>query len=90
MPYCSGDEVAASEGFLKAASGQRVCVCRSFREAMPKIFWRRDGGWLRKDDTELKAAFDKALTELRRDGTYAQNGQKVLRILPSTAIEERG
>ncbi len=31
---------------------------------------------LRKDDTELKAAFDKALTELRQDGTYDKMAKK--------------
>nr|6XKS_A Chain A, Histidine ABC transporter substrate-binding protein HisJ [Salmonella enterica subsp. enterica serovar Typhimurium]6XKS_B Chain B, Histidine ABC transporter substrate-binding protein HisJ [Salmonella enterica subsp. enterica serovar Typhimurium]6XKS_C Chain C, Histidine ABC transporter substrate-binding protein HisJ [Salmonella enterica subsp. enterica serovar Typhimurium] len=41
-----------------------------------KYFGDGTGVGLRKDDTELKAAFDKALTELRQDGTYDKMAKK--------------
>ncbi|SQI22629.1 Lysine-arginine-ornithine-binding periplasmic protein precursor [Salmonella enterica subsp. arizonae] len=44
---------------------------------------------MRKDDTELKAAFDKALAELREDGLTTK-WPKSTSILMSTAIEIRG
>jgi len=69
------DEVAASEGFLKQPAG------KDFAFAGPsvkdkKYFGDGTGIGLRKDDTELKAAFDKALAEMRKDGTYDKFAKK--------------
>ena len=69
------DEVAASEGFLKQPAG------KDFAFAGPsvkdkKFFGDGTGIGLRKDDSELKAAFDKALAELRKDGTYDKMAKK--------------
>ncbi|WP_435952793.1 lysine/arginine/ornithine ABC transporter substrate-binding protein ArgT [Dryocola sp. BD626] len=69
------DEVAASEGFLKQPAG------KDFAFAGPsvkdkKYFGDGTGIGLRKDDTELKAAFDKALAEMRIDGTYDKFAKK--------------
>ena len=69
------DEVAASEGFLKQPAG------KDFEFAGPsvkdkKFFGDGTGVGLRKDDVELKAAFDKALAELRADGTYDKMAKK--------------
>lgn len=69
------DEVAASEGFLKQPAG------KDFDFAGPsvkdkKFFGDGTGVGLRKDDVELKAAFDKALAELRADGTYDKMAKK--------------
>ncbi|KNC94722.1 lysine/arginine/ornithine ABC transporter substrate-binding protein ArgT [Trabulsiella odontotermitis] len=69
------DEVAASEGFLKKPAG------KDFDFAGPsvkdkKYFGDGTGVGLRKDDAELKAAFDKALGELRKDGTYDTMAKK--------------
>ncbi|RLM24874.1 histidine ABC transporter substrate-binding protein HisJ [Brenneria alni] len=63
------DEVAASEGFLKQAVG------KDYEFAGPavkddKYFGVGTGMGLRKTDTELKAALDKAFDEMRKDGTY--------------------
>ena len=68
-------EVAASEGFLKQPAG------KDFAFAGPsvkdkKYFGDGTGVGLRKDDTELKAAFDKALADLRQDGTYDKMAKK--------------
>ena len=41
-----------------------------------KYFGDGTGIGLRKDDTELKAAFDKAFAELRKDGTYDKLAKK--------------
>ncbi len=41
-----------------------------------KYFGDGTGVGLRKDDTELKAAFDKAFAELRKDGTYDKLAKK--------------
>ncbi|HEY3982787.1 lysine/arginine/ornithine ABC transporter substrate-binding protein ArgT [Cedecea sp.] len=69
------DEVAGSEGFLKQPAG------KDFAFAGPsvkdkKYFGDGTGIGLRKDDTELKAAFDKALGEMRKDGTYDKLAKK--------------
>ncbi|MBA0217385.1 transporter substrate-binding domain-containing protein [Pectobacterium brasiliense] len=63
------DEVAASEGFLKLDAG------KGYEFAGPavkddKFFGVGTGMGLRKADTELKAALDKAFDEMRKDGTY--------------------
>ncbi len=69
------DEVAASEGFLKQPAG------KEFAFAGPSVKDKRyfgdgTGIGLRKDETELKAAFDKALAEMRKDGTYDKFAKK--------------
>ncbi len=69
------DEVAASEGFLKQPAG------KDFAFAGPsvkdkKYFGDGTGVGLRKDDAELTAAFNKALGELRQDGTYDKMAKK--------------
>ncbi|VED48216.1 Lysine-arginine-ornithine-binding periplasmic protein precursor (TC 3.A.1.3.1) [Raoultella terrigena] len=69
------DEVAASEGFLKQPAG------KDFAFAGPSVkdkqfFGDGTGIGLRKADGELKAAFDKALGEMRKDGTYDKMAKK--------------
>lgn len=69
------DEVAASEGFLKQPAGKDYDFAGpSVKDK--KYFGDGTGIGLRKDDTELKAAFDKALGELRKDGTYDKMASK--------------
>ncbi len=69
------DEVAASEGFLKQPAGKGYDFAGpSVKDK--KYFGDGTGIGLRKDDTELKAAFDKALGELRKDGTYDKMASK--------------
>lgn len=69
------DEVAASEGFLKQPGG------KDFAFAGPSIkdkkyFGDGTGVGMRKEDGELKAAFDKALDGLRKDGSYDKYAKK--------------
>lgn len=69
------DETAASEGFLKQPAG------KEFAFAGPSVknkqyFGDGTGIGMRKDDAELKAAFDKALAEMRKDGTYDKFAKK--------------
>ncbi|QCT22220.1 lysine/arginine/ornithine ABC transporter substrate-binding protein ArgT [Jejubacter calystegiae] len=69
------DEVAASEGFLKQPAG------KEFAFAGPAVkdkafFGDGTGVGLRKEDSELKAAMDKALAEIRKDGTYDRMAKK--------------
>ena len=69
------DEVAASEGFLKQPAGKDYAFAGpSVKDK--KYFGDGTGIGLRKDDTELKAAFDKAFAELRKDGTYDKLAKK--------------
>ncbi|MCS2149793.1 lysine/arginine/ornithine ABC transporter substrate-binding protein ArgT [Scandinavium manionii] len=69
------DEVAASEGFLKQPAGKDYAFAGpSVKDK--KYFGDGTGVGLRKDDTELKAAFDKALDGLRKDGTYDKMAKK--------------
>ncbi|BDH45066.1 zinc transporter [Salmonella enterica subsp. enterica serovar Choleraesuis] len=69
------DEVAASEGFLKTPAG------KGYQFGGPavkdeKLFGVGTGIGLRKDDTELRAALNKAFAEMRADGTYQKLAKK--------------
>ena len=69
------DEVQASEGFLKQPVG------KDYGFAGPavkddKIFGVGTGIGLRKEDSELKAAIDKAFAEIRKEGTYDKIAKK--------------
>ena len=69
------DEVAASEGFLKQPAGKDYAFAGpSVKDK--KYFGDGTGIGLRKEDGELKAAFDKALGEMRQDGTYDKMAKK--------------
>lgn len=69
------DEVAASEGFLKQPAGKDYAFAGpSVKDK--KYFGDGTGIGLRKEDGELKAAFDKALGEMRKDGTYDKMAKK--------------
>ncbi|PLR34011.1 histidine ABC transporter substrate-binding protein HisJ [Chimaeribacter californicus] len=63
------DEVAASEGFLKQPVGKNYAFAG---EAVKddKFFGVGTGMGLRKDETELREALNKAFAEMRKDGTY--------------------
>ena len=67
--------MAASEGFLKQPAGKEFAFAGASVKDK-KFFGDGTGVGLRKDDTELKAAFDKALKELRADGTYDKMAKK--------------
>ena len=69
------DEVAASEGFLKQPAGKDFAFAGSSVKDK-KYFGDGTGVGLRKDDAELTAAFNKALGELRQDGTYDKMAKK--------------
>ena len=69
------DEVAASEGFLKQPIG------KDYQFGGPsikdeKLFGVGTGMGLRKDDTELLSALNKAFAEMRADGTYDKLAKK--------------
>ncbi|WBM71845.1 lysine/arginine/ornithine ABC transporter substrate-binding protein ArgT [Buttiauxella sp. WJP83] len=69
------DETAASEGFLKLPAG------KDYAFAGPSVknkqyFGDGTGIGLRKDDVELKEAFNKALADMRKDGTYDKFAKK--------------
>ncbi|WP_338557255.1 lysine/arginine/ornithine ABC transporter substrate-binding protein ArgT [Erwinia sp. E_sp_B04_7] len=69
------DEVAASEGFLKQPAGKDYAFAGPAVKD-EKIFGVGTGMGMRKDDTELKAAIDKAFDEIRKDGTYDKLAKK--------------
>ncbi|RPH30421.1 histidine ABC transporter substrate-binding protein HisJ [Buttiauxella warmboldiae] len=69
------DEVAASEGFLKQPVGKNYQFGGpSIKDE--KLFGVGTGMGLRKDDTELRAALNKAFAEMRNDGTYEKLAKK--------------
>ncbi len=69
------DEVAASEGFLKQPAGKEYPFAGpSVKD--DKFFGVGTGMGLRKDDTDLKAALNKAFDEMRKDGTYDKLAKK--------------
>ncbi|MDF7759829.1 histidine ABC transporter substrate-binding protein HisJ [Kosakonia cowanii] len=69
------DEVAASEGFLKTAMG------KAYKFGGPsikdeKLFGVGTGMGVRKGDSELRDALNKAFAEMRADGTYDKLAKK--------------
>ncbi len=69
------DEVAGSDGFLKQPPGKDYAFAgESVKD--DKFFGVGTGMGLRKTDTELKAALDKAFAEMRKDGTYDKYAKK--------------
>lgn len=69
------DEITASEGFLKQPVGKDFAFAGPSMKSI-KYFGDGTGIGLRKEDTELKAAFDKALAAMRADGTYNELAKK--------------
>ncbi len=69
------DEVQASEGFLKQPVGKDYAFAGPAVKD-DKIFGVGTGIGLRKEDSELKAAIDKAFAEIRKDGTYDKIAKK--------------
>ncbi|MFD1802275.1 lysine/arginine/ornithine ABC transporter substrate-binding protein [Mixta tenebrionis] len=69
------DEVQASEGFLKQPVGKDYAFAGPAVKD-DKIFGVGTGIGLRKDDSELKAAIDKAFNAMRQDGTYDRIAKK--------------
>lgn len=69
------DEVAASEGFLKQPAGAEFIFAGPAVDDV-RYFGVGTGIGLRKNDTELKASLDKALAEMRADGTYDKLASK--------------
>ncbi|CAK9885464.1 MAG: Lysine/arginine/ornithine-binding periplasmic protein [Candidatus Erwinia impunctatus] len=63
------DEVAASEGFLKQPVGKEYAFAGPAVKDN-KIFGVGTGMGIRKEDTALKTAIDKAIESMRKDGTY--------------------
>ena len=69
------DEVQASEGVLKQRVGKNYAFAGPAVKD-DKIFGVGPGMGLRKDDSELKAAIDKAFADMRKDGTYDKIAKK--------------
>lgn len=69
------DEVAASEGFLKTPAGQGYQFGGPAIEDV-KLFGVGTGMGVRKSDTELVAALNKAFAAMRADGTYDKLAKK--------------
>lgn len=69
------DSVAADQGFLKTPSGKGFgFIGPAFTDA--KYFGTGAGIALRKSDTELLGRVNKAIAEMRKDGTYKKIQQK--------------
>jgi ABC-type amino acid transport substrate-binding protein len=69
------DAVALSEGFLKTDAGQDFeFVGPGFSD--PKYFGEGAGIAIRKGDDDLRLAFNKAIEQIRSDGTYQAINEK--------------
>lgn len=68
------DQVAASEGGLKQPAGKTFAFAGPAVKDQHYFGIGTDVG-LRKEDAELKAAFNQVLAELGKDGTYDQRAQ---------------
>ncbi len=69
------DEVQAGEGFLKSPVGNAYAFAGPAVKD-EKIFGVGTGMGMRKSDTDLKAAVDKAFESMRKDGTYDKLAKK--------------
>ncbi|WJV52553.1 lysine/arginine/ornithine ABC transporter substrate-binding protein [Pectobacteriaceae bacterium CE90] len=69
------DEVAGSEGFLKQDIGKDYAFAGPAVKD-DKFFGVGTGMGLRKNETELKAALNKAFESMRKDGTYSKLAKK--------------
>ncbi|WP_315710103.1 lysine/arginine/ornithine ABC transporter substrate-binding protein [Brenneria uluponensis] len=69
------DEVAGSEGFLKQDMGKDYAFAGPAVKDN-KFFGVGTGMGLRKNETELKAALNKAFESMRKDGTYSKLAKK--------------
>lgn len=69
------DETQAGSGFLKGPQGQKYAFAGPAIKD-DSIFGVGTGIGLRKSDTELKTAIDKAFAEIRKDGTYDKLSKK--------------
>ena len=63
------DSIEASGGFLKKPIGQGFSFAGAAVQD-EKIFGKGTGFGLRKEDVELKNALNKALADLKADGTF--------------------
>ena len=69
------DSIALSDGFLKTPKGKGYeFVGPSLAD--PRWFGEGAGIAMRKGDDQLKEMFDKAIAEIRKDGTYAKIEKK--------------
>jgi ABC-type amino acid transport substrate-binding protein len=69
------DEVQASDGFLKTPEGKGFAFAGPELDD-PKILGSAAANGVRKVDTELRDALNKALAELITDGTYQAIAKK--------------
>ena len=69
------DSIAISDGFLKTPKGKGYEFVGP-PLADPRWFGEGAGIAMRKGDDQLKQMFDKAIQEIRKDGTYAKIEKK--------------
>lgn len=69
------DEVTGDEGFLKQSEGKGFAFAGEALEDLT-YFGEGTGIGFRKQDTELREAFNKALAEILADGTYKKINDK--------------
>jgi lysine/arginine/ornithine transport system substrate-binding protein len=67
--------VQADIGFLKTARGKDFQFVGTDIDD-PKTLGSGAGIGLRKEDGDLKSKIDKAITDMRKDGTYAKIAKK--------------
>ena len=67
--------IEASDGFLKTPEGKDFAFAGPSIDD-PKFFGLGDGLGMRKQDVELRDAFNKALVAILANGTYARINKK--------------
>ncbi|WP_111559871.1 transporter substrate-binding domain-containing protein [Paracoccus sediminilitoris] len=69
-------DTLAMQPFAESEAGQACCEYKGAVEPDPEVLGYGAGAGLRQEDTELLARVNKALAEIREDGTYDQITQK--------------
>ena len=69
-------DTLAMQPFAESEAGQACCEYKGDVKTDPEVLGYGVGAGLRQEDTELLARVNKALAEIREDGTYDQITQK--------------
>jgi polar amino acid transport system substrate-binding protein len=80
LDYAVNDSIVAQTFIDKSGDGCCRVVAKIDRTKYPDIFGPGVGAAFRKDDTDLAAMFNKAIAELKADGTFDKLAKKYFKV----------